>query len=162
MDTTRISSITVEAYKLAVAGHDHTDIPSVSSAKMSIPFSVAVVLVKGQAGLDAYTEATIHDVRVLSLTKNVKVLVNDELTALCPDKRASILTINFIDGTSLSERVDYPKGEPENPLSREELEEKFRDLAMYGGLTAAECDEVINEIWKEDFDLNKIMNIVCK
>jgi len=55
----------------------------------------------------------------------------------------------------------YPKGEPENPLSQDVLEEKFRGLAMYGGLSSAECDEVISEIKKDNFDLNKIMHI-CK
>ena len=85
----------------------------------------------------------------------------EALTALCPQKRVAEVTVKTTKG-EFTERVDYPKGEPENPLSREELEEKFRSLAMYGGLTKEECDEVINEIWKDNFDLNKIMNIVCK
>ena len=50
-----IESVEVRAYKLAVAGHDHTEIESISSAKMSIPFSVAVALVTGEAGLNAFT-----------------------------------------------------------------------------------------------------------
>ena len=56
----------------------------------------------------------------------------------------------------------YPKGEPENPLTQQEQEEKFRGLAMYGGLTTVECNMVIEEIWKDDFNLNKIMNIIIK
>lgn len=156
-----IDEIVVEAYRLAVAGHDHTDVSGISSAKMSIPFSVAVALVKGNAGLTAFTEETINNEMIIKLAKKVRVIENEELTMLCPDKRASILTITT-NNDSFSNRVDYPKGEPENPLSQQELENKFRELAMYGGLTESDCDEVIHEVWKEDFDLHKILNLVCK
>ena len=83
------------------------------------------------------------------------------LSALCPQKRVAIVKVKTIDGEFV-ERVDYPKGEPENPLSKEDLEEKFRGLAMYGGLTAEECDAVIDEIWKENFSVEKILEMVCK
>lgn len=162
IDIDKIDHIHVAAYKLAVSGHDHTEIPSVSSAKMSIPFSVAVVLVTGSAGLEAYSETNILNPKIRELTQKVTVSEDEELTRLCPDRRASILTIKMTNGDVFTKRVDYPKGEPENPLSREELEEKFRGLAMYGGLTKKECDEVISEVWNEDFSLSKIMRIVNK
>ena len=98
----------------------------------------------------------------MELAKKVSVRENDALTKLCPSKRVSIVTIKLNNGEQIQKRVDFPKGEPENPLSRQELESKFRSLAKYGGLSQDECDEVINEIEKENFDLNKIMNIVCK
>ena len=41
---------------------------------------------------------------------------------------------------------------PENPLTPAELEEKFRGLAQYGGLTSQECDEVIAEFHKNEFN----------
>ena len=155
-----IESVEVRAYKLAVAGHDHTEIESISSAKMSIPFSVAVALVTGEAGLNAFTDETICNPAILSLAKKVQVVVDEELTAQSPAKRASIVTIHTISG-SFTKQVDYPKGEPENPLSQQELEDKFRGLAMYGGLTEKECDEVISEVWKEDFDIKKIISLCC-
>lgn len=162
IDIDKIDHIRVAAYKLAVSGHDHTEIPSVSSAKMSIPFSVAVVLVTGSAGLEAFSKTNILNPKIKELTQKVIVSEDEKLTHLCPDCRVSILTIKMINGDIFTKRVDYPKGEPENPLSREELEEKFRGLAMYGGLTKIECDEVIAEIWKEEFSIEKIMNIICK
>ena len=156
-----VESIQVDTYKLAVGGHDHTDIKGANSAKMSIPYSLAVALYTGKAGLDEYTDNYITNENILSITDKVSVKAVDELTELCPQKRVAIVNVKTSNG-DYCERVDYPKGEPENPLSREELEEKFRGLVMYGGLTSTECDEVINEIWKDDFDLKKIMNIVCK
>lgn len=156
-----IDCIEIRAYKLAVAGHNHTEIRGINSAKMSIPFSVAVALVTGDAGLEAYTEETVRNPRVLNLSKKIKVIEDAELTAQSPGKRASIVTIYTKTG-EFTKRVDYPKGEPENPLTKEELEDKFRGLAMYGGLTSEECEEIIAEIWKDDFSLSKILEIVCK
>lgn len=161
-DWRKIDNVTVYAYHLAVFGHDHQEITSINSAKMSIPYSVAVALIKKSANMGVFSAETITDIDILDLAKKVYVKDDDELTKLCPGKRVSVVTIMMNDGTEIKQRVDYPKGEPENPLSREELEEKFRGLAMYGGLTKDECDEVINEIWKENFDLNKILGIVCK
>ena len=151
IDLARIEKIEVRAYRLAVAGHDHTQIQGISSAKMSIPFGVAVALATGSAGLASYSEATVSNGTILSLTKKVIVLEDEELTRLCPEKRASILTIQMSNGTKLTKRVDYPKGEPENPLSQTELEAKFRELAMFGGLTKEACDMVLCEIWKKDW-----------
>ena len=72
------------------------------------------------------------------------------------------MDIYLKNGQSYESTCYYPKGEPENPLSHQELEDKFRRLAMYGGLTSKEGDKVIDEVWKEIFDLKKIMNIICK
>ena len=156
-----IDGIDVKTYKLAVEGHDHVQIEGENSAKMSIPYSLAVSLCTGKAGMDEFMDECLNNSLVLETTKKVKVTADDELTALCPQKRVAIVTVKTANG-DYSERVDYPKGEPENPLTREELEEKFRGLAMYGGLSQEECDEVLNEIWKEDFSINKIMDLVCK
>lgn len=156
-----VESIHVDTYKLAVNGHDHTDIKGVNSAKMSIPYSLAVALCTGNAGLDEFTDKFISNKGIQSITDKVSVSDVDELTVLCPQKRVAEVTVTTKNGM-FSKRVDYPKGEPENPLSQQELEDKFRGLAMYGGLTKEECEEVISEVWKEDFDLNKIIGIVCR
>lgn len=160
-DIDRIEHIQVETYKLAVEGHDHTRINSVNAAKMSIPYSIAVALYLGKAGVDEFSEKRITNSEILKITEKVNVSIKDELSVLCPQKRAAIVKVKTSVG-DFEERVDYPKGEPENPLSKDELEEKFRGLAMYGGLTEEECDTVIDEIWKEDGSIEKIMRVIRK
>lgn len=156
-----IECIHVDTYNLAVAGHDHTEIKGVNSAKMSIPYSLAVALYTGKGGLDEFTETFINNLEIQAITDKVTVSDIEELTALCPQKRVAVVTVRT-KNADFTQRVDYPKGEPENPISQQELENKFLGLAMYGGLSKDECEEVINEVWKEDFDLQKIINIVCK
>lgn len=157
-----IDKIEVHTYKLAVGSHDHTDIRGISSAKLSTPFAVALALVKGSAGYADYNEENLQDYWIKNITRKVKVIEDEELTQRSPGMRGARVTISMKDGREFEAPCMYPKGEPENPLTKEELEDKFRGLAMYGGLTSAECDEVIAEIWKDDFSLSKILSIVCK
>lgn len=156
----QIDSIKVEAYKLAVAGHDHTDILGVSSAKMSMPFAVALALCKGSAGMKDFNEANVIDKEILALTRKVKVVENEELSALVPKKRASILYIMMKDGATLSHRVDYPKGEPENPLTDEELIKKFNALAMVSGLSGENCNKVVELINQSAFSINTLLDLL--
>lgn len=157
-----INSILVEAYKLAISGHDHTDIQGISSAKMSIPFGVALALVNGSAGLSDFTDESVTNSQILDLTKKVSVVENEELTSLVPLKRASIVTMKMVDGTSISYRVDYPKGEPENPLTEEELQQKFASLAMYAGLPQETCEHVMHTILYEDFDIAEVLKEISE
>lgn len=156
-----IEKIEVLTYLQATEGHSYIEVPTVSAAKMSIPFSVAVALATGSADMKAFSFENVANEAILDLTRMVEVKEDVNLTALNPQKRAAIVVVHTKSG-DYSQRIDYPKGEPENPLSKEELENKFRNLALYGGLTSEECDAVIDEIWKEDFSLEKIMNLIGK
>ena len=156
-----VDKISVETYKLAIAGHDHTVIQGVNSSKMSIPYSLAVALYTGKAGLNEFTEGFISNPAIQALTDKVVVSENEEFSALCPQKRVGVVTVKTKSGV-FTDRVDYPKGEPENPLSRQELDDKFRGLATFAGLSHSDCDKVIEEVWKGTIDLNTLMRIVCK
>lgn len=153
-----IASIEVEAYKLAVAGHDHTDILGVSSAKMSLPFSVALALCTGNAGMESFNDVNVKDETILALTKKVTVKENEELSSWVPEKRASILHITLTDGSVLTYQVDYPKGEPENPLSDKEVEEKFTSLAMSSGFTKERCQDILQTIKQPSFKLKALLD----
>lgn len=155
-----VDSIIVEAYKLAVAGHDHTEIKGISSAKMSMPFAVALALTKGSAGMEDFNEANVIDKEILSLARKVKVVENDELSALVPKKRASILKIVMKDGYIHSHRIDYPKGEPENPLTDEELVQKFNSLAMVSGISEENCNKVIELINQPTFSVCTLLGLL--
>ena len=152
-----IASIEVEAYKLAVAGHDHTDILGISSAKMSLPFSVSLALCMGSVGMDAFNEENVKNETILALTKKVVVKENEKLSSWVPKKRASILHITMTDGRVFTHQVDYPKGEPENPLSDNEVEEKFISLAMSSGLTMERCNDILHTIKQPSFKLKTLL-----
>lgn len=158
----QVDKIKVYTYKLAKESHDHTDILGISSAKLSTPIAVALTLVKGYAGYADYNGDNLNDYWIKNLTQKVRVAEDENLIAQSPAVRGARVTSHMKDGNEYEATCLYPKGEPENPLTQEELEEKFRGLAMYGGLTNKERDEMIGEIWKKDFSIEMIMDIVCK
>lgn len=157
----QIDKIEVHTYKLAIGSHDHTDIMGISSAKLSTPYGVALAIVKGRCGYADYSEENLNDYRIKHLTHKVSVIEDEKLTAQSPAVRGAVVTIYLKDGKRYETSCLYSKGEPENPLTQDEIESKFRGLAMYGGLSSAECDEVIREIKKDSFNLNKI-RLLCK
>lgn len=162
LKTEQIEKIEVNTYKLAVGSHDHTHIRGISSAKLSTPFSVALAIAKGSAGYADYNEENLNDYCIQNLTNKVSVIEYGDFTQRSPEVRGARVTIYKKDGRMFEATCMYPKGEPENPLTMEELEDKFTGLAIYGGLTKEVCDDVISEIWKEDISINKIINLVCK
>lgn len=139
-----VKDIHVETYNLAVSGHDHTNIQGSYSAKMSTPYSTAVALVYGKAGLQEFESQVLDNTAIQVLTRKVHVSADEELSKIFPDKQSAIVTI-CTDKGDYKERVDFPKGEPENPLSEEEFESRYADLMSY-----AEVQErVYTDIYKQ-------------
>lgn len=123
-----IESVLVETYRLGVKGHDHTEIRGVASAKLSTPYAVAAALLYGRADLTVFEPL---DRAAAALAAKIHVTENEELTRESPRKRIAIVSVQLKDGTRKSARVDYAKGDPENPMTENELAEKRRLLAAY-------------------------------
>lgn len=151
-----VERISISTYNLAVSGHDHTDIPGSYSAKMSIPYSVAVALVYGKAGLQEFAEDVVNDPGIKALTKKVEVKADDELSAIFPDKQSAVVTITTSDG-EYSERVDFPKGEPENPLSETEFYDRYKALMAYGGVKADVHDAIYHSTHADNLTIKELI-----
>ena len=136
-----IIDVKVETYDLAVSGHDHTEIKGAYSAKMSTPYSTAVALAFGKAGLQEFSESNLTDQQIKTLTKRIQVMADEELSKIFPQKQSAIVTITTTKGR-FSERVDYPKGEPENPLTDEEFRARYTDLMEYGNIEKTVYDSI--------------------
>lgn len=128
LDAESIESVEVRTYKLGVKGHDHTAIQGIASAKLSTPYAVAAGLLYGRADLSVFEPL---DERIVELAKKVKVEEDPALTAESPRKRIAIVTVRLTGGTEKTARVDYAKGDPENPMTEDELAEKKRLLLAY-------------------------------
>lgn len=158
----QVGSIEVDTYKLAVGGHDHVQVQGVSSAKLSIPFSVALALAIGRVGYADYNEGNIRNEFIRELTQKVHVVEDEEFTEQSPAIRGARVVVRLISGETFVATRLFPKGEPESPLEKTELEDKFSSLAAYSGLTDKERNAVLSEISKVDFSINKIIDLLCK
>lgn len=155
-----VKNIHIRTYFWAVNKHDHCEIPSTASAKMSIPYSVAAAIVYGKAGLQEYDEEDIRDNRLLNLAKKVTVVDDEELTAIFPEITTAILSLKTIDGRDFEYRVDYPKGEPENPLTDTEFYNRFCELVCYGGRTAENARNIFDFVQNGSSDWDALFALV--
>jgi 2-methylcitrate dehydratase PrpD len=105
------------------------DPPNGYGAKHSIPYNVAVRLVRGTNDLEAYAGETVSDPDVRAMTRKVEIREDPELTAMLPDVKPARVEVKLRDGRVLSELVQRPRGGFDNPLTEEELAKKFRRLA---------------------------------
>lgn len=152
-----VDSIDIKTYDLAVSGHDHTDIPGSYSAKMSIPYATAAGLIFGRAGLQEFSEKTVKEKEILNLTKKIKVTADDNLSAVFPDIQAAVVTIRTKHG-EYSDRVDFPKGEPENPLTDEEFRDRYDGLMEYAGIDAGIRSEVFDTVYKKNAKVDELVS----
>jgi 2-methylcitrate dehydratase PrpD len=97
------------------------------AAKFSLPYLLASVLVRGTAGLADFTDDAVRDERVLAVTRRVRYDL--DATIDYPRQFIGDVTIRLTDGRVLAERQDHPRGGPDFPLDRRDLEEKFRGNA---------------------------------
>ncbi len=102
---------------------------SVVDAQFSAPFAAAVSIVKRRAFVEEFSETGIRDPEVLALAQKVRCEVDEEAERLWPKRYPCQVTITLTDGRVLRNRVEWPKGDPENPATPAELEAKFRALA---------------------------------
>jgi 2-methylcitrate dehydratase PrpD len=143
-----VESIQVITYDLAVSGHDHIRIPNSYSAKMSIPYAAAVGLIYGRAGLQEFTEEAVRDERILELTAKVHVSSDEALSAAFPGIQAAVVTIYTKDSV-WRERIELPKGEPENPLTDAEFRTRFDGLMAYAGLDETVSESMFKAVYQE-------------
>jgi 2-methylcitrate dehydratase PrpD len=155
-DAKEINAIRVKTYKGVISKHDFNTVYGESSARMSIPYSLAVALVTGKAGIAEFTEEYIKDPLIQRLTKLAVIEGDEELSRLVPDKRVAIVTVEQTDGKSFVNRVEYPKGEPENPLSEDELLAKFLSMTEHAGMNREQALQLFQTVMNENIDFRKL------
>lgn len=93
-------------------------------AKFSLPYSVAVMLVHGKAGLEEFTDEAIQDAEVLRLAAKVRYQLDP--TVDYPRHFSGHVKVYLDDGSLLEENQPHPRGGYEDPLPPADIEAKFR------------------------------------
>ena len=114
-------------------------------AGLSIRVAAAVALVRGSAWPDDYEYW--DDPQVRRLRQLVEIEVEPEIEATYPDRNGARVVLELRDGRTLEGFVEYAGGEPENPMSEEQLKAKFEALNGHL-LPAGRCDEIFSTCMK--------------
>ncbi len=102
---------------------------SIVDAQFSMPFGAAVALLYRKAGLREFHPSKIRSEDVKQMMKRVEWVADPELERTYPKQWRSKVEILTKGGKTYLAKIEYPKGDPENPLSWKEMIEKFRDLS---------------------------------
>jgi 2-methylcitrate dehydratase PrpD len=128
-DPDQVAEVVVGGYEKLVRMHDIYEPATSMAAQFSIPYVVSVALLKGIPGVEDFAERTIRDEKVLKFARKVKLAVDPEVTPYFPANEPSKVTVKLINGSSFTKTIICSKGTPKNPMSREELEMKFKTFA---------------------------------
>ena len=118
---------------------------SVVDAQFSMPFGAAVAILDGAAGLDQFTIEKAHAPKTRELMAKVALVRDTRIEETFPKEWPARVAIELANGQRHEKFVRYPKGDPENPLTWDEMTAKFRSLAG-AVISAQRCDEIIAAI----------------
>ncbi|GAB3405799.1 MmgE/PrpD family protein [Massilia agilis] len=123
------------------------DPKTVHQAKFSMGTVLGLAAVFGSAGLKEFDES-FRDPRVIAFRDKVEMVLDEEVDNAYPARWIGKVTVRTNDGRSFDGRVDEPKGDPGNTLSREELEAKALRLAQFSDAASpAELRAAFARIW---------------
>ncbi|OGA45366.1 MAG: hypothetical protein A3G24_26370 [Betaproteobacteria bacterium RIFCSPLOWO2_12_FULL_62_13] len=126
IDPRQIARITNETYNTVKTHFSNRDVTGVMSARVSVPYCIAVSAIDRELTQAQFSIARINDPLVREVLARTEVIADAELNKVYPDKFPARVTIHVKNGASFQETVLFPKGDPQDPLSAEELEAKFR------------------------------------
>jgi 2-methylcitrate dehydratase PrpD len=133
-------------------------------AKFSMEFCMAILLVDGKADQTKYTDAVVNRDDVQRMIERVRFYVDPEAEKAGYDKMTTILKITLKDGRTISGRADFGKGSPINPMSYDEVADKFRGCAAFAEWPSTKANQVVEIVHKlEDVtDVRTLTTLLSK
>jgi 2-methylcitrate dehydratase len=116
------------------------------TADHSLPYVIAAALVDRQVTPVQFTMEKIMNPKIREQLRKVEVVADPEIEKVFPGLQRVIVQITTTDGSSYSKQLDFPKGDPRNPLTDAEIEEKFAALAE-GVLSSGAQKKLKEAIW---------------
>jgi 2-methylcitrate dehydratase len=119
---------------------------SKETADHSLPYVIAAALAERQVTPVQFEMRKIMDPTIRAQLRKVEVVADPEIEKVFPALQRVIVNLTTTEGRTFSKQLDYPKGDPRNPLSDAEVEEKFAALAE-GVLSGGAQKKLKNAIW---------------
>lgn len=148
-DKSTIQSVLVKTYEVAFrngaipAAYHPT---SRAGRTHSIPYCVATAMLK-PVRYEDFDEPHAYNDAIKGLIAKVKVIEDHEIDHAYPAKSKCVIIVTLTDGSTVQAERDYPKGDPNDPLSDKEIEKKLADYFFFA-TNKAERDEVIERLWR--------------
>ncbi len=126
-----------------MGGKSRYDIDARETADHSLPYCVAAGLLDGEYTHEQLASKRWQDPDLRSLLARITCVHDPALDGGFPARRPGRVSVRLRDGRTISKQYDYPKGDPRNPLTDEDLARKFRNLSAHA-LSARQQDDAIS------------------
>jgi 2-methylcitrate dehydratase PrpD len=131
--------------------------PNGYAAKFAVPYLLATGFVHGGVGLGAFTEGAIHDARVLALAAKVKFVIDHDNPY--PHNYTGHIKATLKDGSVIEERQPHMRGGAQEPLTRQDVVDKFALNVEHGGWSKSQSEAALKlmaGLYHDRIDLNAL------
>lgn len=142
-----VVSIAVGGYKATKEVCDRPNAQTEQDCRFSTQFTVATMLLHGGVRLAAFEPARLADPAIRALMGKVTVALDPECAAAFPAKRSAKVTITLKDGRVLNRHQHTRKGDPDAPLTDQDLSDKFLELTS-DAVGAAQAKALLAQLWE--------------
>jgi 2-methylcitrate dehydratase PrpD len=125
--------------------HNHRPLKGLE-AKFSMEYCMAVLLVTGKAGLAEFTDEVVSRPDLQAMMRRVRFYVDPAAEAAGYSKMTTLLKVRLKDGRTFSSEANFGKGSPADPMSYDEVAEKFHGCAEYAGWPAETASRIVAEV----------------
>lgn len=141
-DASTVDNLTVTTNQRLINTLIHNNPADAMQASFSMPFCLAVLLVEGRAGLPEFTDAVVNRPDIRAMIKRIDYLPYDTVEPGYSNV-TSFIQVTLQDGTEFDGRADFPRGSPNDPMSFEDVSEKFRGCAAAAEWPAEKTEKTI-------------------
>lgn len=136
-----ILHIRVETFheSMRLQGHAPTN---ADEAQYALAYPLAALLQRGQLGPNEFDERALCNEEILALCQRIEIVEAADLSARFPDEILSRVHFRLKDGREISSDITCARGDPQMPLSAEELRDKFRRYS-HGALHDSRSDNIL-------------------
>jgi len=160
-----IRRIRIESFREAIDLGSQCPAPvTTDDAQYSLPYGVAAALVFDRVGAAEVDAEAIADPRVAQMLAAIELAEDAEFSARFPAERWARLHVTLADGRSLASEPARARGNPENPLSDDELLDKYRGLAtpVLGPLRTARIESLVATLTTDGRALSQLLDAVLE
>ena len=139
-----------------------TDPRTIHQSKFSMGFVLALIANIGRASLADFTDSALGDPNLRGFHDKVKMALDPAVDQAYPKRWLGHVSVTTRDGRTLDQRIESPKGDPDNALTRDELEDKAMRLGAFaGGATVTGMRQIIARAWRLHDEPN-VRNFVAR
>lgn len=157
-----VKSVEVRTYATVKSHFSSRDICNSMAARLSVPYCVAAALVDGEITQRQFSSNRFTDSTIGDMLQKVEIVADSELSLLYPEKFPARVIVELCNGQIYEATHMYPKGDPQNPLTEEELLDKFRNN-LDGVVSSAHCESMLSLIGNlENIELEDLVKVLAK